>query len=158
MQPTEKRKNLRRTVAYPAFVDFGDGSPVRQCTLCDASQEGAQLTVADPDSLPEEFILALSSDGAARRRCRVAWRSKTQVGVEFLKERRKGPLRTKETSVSAAVLPASEAAETAPLRVGIEPSATLTRVLLPLRDSRGADPTAHLPICAIVARFSWPET
>jgi hypothetical protein len=120
MQPTEKRKNLRRTVAYPAFVDFGDGSPVRQCTLCDASQEGAQLTVADPDSLPEEFILALSSDGAARRRCRVAWRSKTQVGVEFLKERRKGPLRTKETSVSAAVLPASEAAETAPLRVGIE--------------------------------------
>jgi hypothetical protein len=85
MQPTEKRKNLRRSITYPAFLDFGDGSPARECTLCDASQEGAQLMVADPKSLPEQFILALSSDGAARRHCRVVWRTEAQVGVVFLK-------------------------------------------------------------------------
>jgi hypothetical protein len=86
MQPVEKRKNLRRTFTYPAFLDFGDGLPPRPCKLRDASQEGAQLAVADPKSLPDEFILALSFDGAARRRCRVMWRTDDQVGVQFLKD------------------------------------------------------------------------
>jgi len=85
----EKRKNLRRSIAYPAYIDLGNGLPTIECTLCDASQEGALLGVANPDSVPNEFILALSSDGAARRRCRVAWRTKDQVGVEFLKDFKK---------------------------------------------------------------------
>jgi hypothetical protein len=108
MQPTEKRKNLRRSVTYPAFLDFGDGSPTRECTLCDASQEGAQLTVAKPDSVPENFILALSSDGAARRRCRVVWRTETQIGVAFLKEGKKSQAATRAASRGVA-LPGAEA-------------------------------------------------
>jgi hypothetical protein len=100
----EKRKNFRRSITYPAFIDLGDGSPTIECTLCDASQEGALLAVANPDSVPNEFILALSSDGAARRRCRVAWRTKDQVGVEFLKEIKKNtqPGRTPVMRPSAA--------------------------------------------------------
>jgi hypothetical protein len=89
MSSAEKRKNLRRSIAYPAFIDLGDGSPAIECTLCDASQEGALLAVAEPDSVPNEFILALSSDGAARRRCQVAWRTENQIGVEFLKDLKK---------------------------------------------------------------------
>jgi len=85
----EKRKNLSRTVTYPAYIDLGDGSPLRPCTLCDASQTGAQLALAEPNGVPDEFILALSSDGAARRHCRVIWRNETQVGVEFLKDIKK---------------------------------------------------------------------
>src|SRR5438132_8528375 len=86
MSSAEKRKNLRRFISYPALIDLGDGSPPRACTFCDASQNGAQLAVADPNSVPDEFILVLSSGGAARRRCRVAWRTENQVGVKFLKE------------------------------------------------------------------------
>ncbi len=89
MSSAEKRKNFRRSISYPAFIDLGDGSPAIECTLCDASQEGALLAVAEPDSVPDEFILALSSDGAARRRCRVAWRTENQIGVEFLKDLKK---------------------------------------------------------------------
>ena len=89
MSSAEKRKNLRRSITYPAFIDFGDGSPAIECTLCDASQVGALLAVAEPDGVPDEFILALSSDGAARRRCRVAWRTENQIGVEFLKDLKK---------------------------------------------------------------------
>jgi PilZ domain len=89
MQLSEKRKNLRRSITYPAFIDLGDGSPVRECALCDASQDGAQLQVAEPDKVPDEFTLALSSDGAARRKCRVVWRTTAQIGVEFVKERTK---------------------------------------------------------------------
>src|SRR4029077_14921965 len=84
----EKRKNLRRTVTYPAFIDLGDGLTI-ECALCDASQQGALLAVADPDNVPDQFILALSAGGAARRHCRVAWRTKDQVGVEFVKELKK---------------------------------------------------------------------
>jgi hypothetical protein len=89
MSSAEKRKNLRRSIAYPAFIDLGDGSPAIECTLCDASQEGALLAVAEPDSVLDEFILALSSAGAARRRCRVAWRADNQIGIEFLRDLKK---------------------------------------------------------------------
>jgi hypothetical protein len=78
--------------------------------LCDASQEGALLAVAEPDSVPDEFILALSSDGAARRRCQVAWRTDNQIGVEFLKELKKNvpPMRM---PVMRSSVPQSEDAE-----------------------------------------------
>ncbi len=85
----EKRKDIRRSVTYPAFIELGGGAPARECTLCDVSQQGAQLAVAGPETLPNEFILALSSDGAARRRCRVIWRTESSVGVEFLKDVKK---------------------------------------------------------------------
>jgi hypothetical protein len=83
MHPADKRKNLRRTVRYPATIEVGDDSAPRQCTLCDASQEGAQILVDDPASVPDQFTLVLGYDGTARRRCRVMWRSDTQIGVEF---------------------------------------------------------------------------
>jgi hypothetical protein len=85
MQPAEKRDSRRRTVRYPASIDLGDGSPPRQCTLCDASEGGAQLLVDDPASLPNRFTLVLGYDGTARRNCRVMWRSETQIGVQFTK-------------------------------------------------------------------------
>ena len=111
MHSTEKRKNVRRAITYPAFLEFGDGLPARECTLCDASQEGAQLAVADPNSLPDEFILALSSDGAARRRCRVIWRTENQIGVEFLKARKKAPTRMRRPEPAAAPQNAEASAE-----------------------------------------------
>jgi hypothetical protein len=105
MQPGEKRRNPRRSITYPAFIDLGDDKPAVECTLCDASQEGAQLAVANPEQLPNEFILALSSDGAARRRCRVMWRVDCYVGVEFLKDLQKGA-RAIRPPVPRAVAPA----------------------------------------------------
>ena len=130
----EKRKNLRRTVTYPAFIDLGDGSPARACTLCDASQEGAQLAVADPDSLPDEFILALSSDGAARRRCRVVWRTETQVGVEFLKDRKKTARADAVSRASPAAASQQPAAAESRGRPGRcrDAAAALTRVPSPI--------------------------
>jgi hypothetical protein len=85
----EKRRNTRRTISYPALIDAGDGSPPRECSLCDASQEGAQLLVPDPAAVPDEFVLALSAGGGATRKCRVIWRREQLIGVEFMKETRK---------------------------------------------------------------------
>jgi hypothetical protein len=82
----EKRKGIRRSVRYPAFIHLGEDEPAIGCSLCDVSQKGAQIAVGNPDGLPDEFILALSADGAARRHCRVIRRAGRSVGVEFLKD------------------------------------------------------------------------
>lgn len=120
----EKRKNIRRSITYPAFIELGSGAPARECTLCDASQQGAQLAVADPATVPNEFILALSSDGAARRRCRVIWRTESSVGVEFLKDVKKVVRRARMSFVHpAAQAPAMAVQEQeAPAEAAIESS------------------------------------
>ena len=121
MQPGEKRKNLRRLVSYPAFLDPGDDRPAVKCALCDASQEGAQLAVANAEALPDEFILALSSDGAARRRCRVTWRAEDSVGVEFLKDLKTGARAVRRPVPGVAPEPApSTAPETPQEQVDID--------------------------------------
>ena len=84
----DKRKNPRRAIVYPGLIELGEDAPPCKCLLYDASEHGAQLRVGDPDSLPDEFNLVLSSDGTVRRHCRVVWRTNTQVGVIFLKDRR----------------------------------------------------------------------
>jgi hypothetical protein len=123
MQPAEKRKSLRRSIAYPASIEIGGVASPVACTLCDASQHGAQLAVADPSSVPNEFILSLSADGAVRRRCRVIWRAESSVGVEFLKDPKKVTRAVRVPFVSApAAAPADQPEET-PAQVVAEPSA-----------------------------------
>jgi hypothetical protein len=110
MSSAGKRKNFRRSISYPAYIDLGDGSPAIECTLCDASQEGALLAVVEPDRVPDEFVLALSSSAAARRRCRVAWWTDGQVGVEFLKDLKKNAPRAQASAMGSGV-PQSEGAK-----------------------------------------------
>jgi NAD(P)-dependent dehydrogenase (short-subunit alcohol dehydrogenase family) len=103
---------------HAATFDLGDGSPAIECTLCDASQEGALLAVAEPDGVPDEFILALTSGGAARRRCRVAWRTENQIGVEFLKDLKKNAPRA-QTSAPHARWKPNGTSRTSPNRIAI---------------------------------------
>jgi hypothetical protein len=84
MSPTES-KHPRRAVRYPAYIDLGPDRPLRACTLCNVAEDGAELTVANADTLPKYFTLALSIDGAAQRRCRMVWKVDLQIGVEFLR-------------------------------------------------------------------------
>jgi hypothetical protein len=78
---TENRKFPRRGIDLSVQIETADGSTIR-CSLSDLSQGGVRLKVKNPDSLPEQFMLTLSS--TLRRRCRIAWRSSKEVGVEFL--------------------------------------------------------------------------
>lgn len=65
-----------------------DGTWIRKCTMMDASETGARLSVKGSVvglSL-KEFFLLLSSTGAAFRRCELAWVNGEQIGANFLKE------------------------------------------------------------------------
>jgi hypothetical protein len=79
----ELRKKPRRQFHYPAKILVDGVSPPRKCTIADISHTGARLVLASDDQLPERFLLLLSKNGGARRRCYVVWRAGLTVGVQF---------------------------------------------------------------------------
>ena len=81
----ERRRIARHVVNIPARIDIG--GTIRACMIVDISELGAQLAVERSLALPDSFTLLLSPSGHPARRCRVAWRSDVNVGVEFLPER-----------------------------------------------------------------------
>jgi hypothetical protein len=81
---SERRKIVRRPVRYPAWMDFGDGSDLRNCVLVDASDEGVRVVTPAPIEWPSEIELVLGYGKNGRRRCRVAWCNGRQAGLEFL--------------------------------------------------------------------------
>jgi hypothetical protein len=78
----DKRQSKRRPVRYAARVEFKSGRTAG-CFLTDVSETGARLEVPYSDKVPERFLLWLTSNGSARRTCRVVWRKPQQVGVSF---------------------------------------------------------------------------
>ena len=80
----ELRQSIREHVQFPAWVDIGDGSRLRRCEVLDVSEGGARIMVSFQDQLPKEFWLVLTSDRTRRRRCRMVWRSDTQIGLAYL--------------------------------------------------------------------------
>lgn len=82
----ENRQSSRVDVRYIAWIDVGDGLPMRDCIMRDISVSGAKLGImtTTPNAIPNEFTLLLSPDGRVRHRCRVAWRTDENMGVEFL--------------------------------------------------------------------------
>jgi len=78
----EKRKTRRRPMRHTAWVAFGPGE-MHSCRLSDISQAGARIDVEENVTLPDQFMLLLSNNGAARRACRVVWRNERQIGVKF---------------------------------------------------------------------------
>jgi len=70
-QPTESK----------AYIARSDGEPL-PCTLLDLTRKGALIN-ASMIVLPGEFTLLLNGQSLARRRCRVVWRERDVVSVEF---------------------------------------------------------------------------
>jgi hypothetical protein len=101
----EKRKHGRRVIRYPAQIDAGTGAPLRECTLFDVSEDGAQIRIGQSQDLPDEFTLVQSHDGSARRRCTVMWRAGERIGVSFLVAAKKTPAPSKWAGVAAQAAP-----------------------------------------------------
>jgi hypothetical protein len=89
----ERRKGERVTFerGFDAHVMGIDGTWRRDCKLEDISEIGAKLTISGGvhGLHLKEFFLLLSSTGLAYRRCELAWVNGEQIGVNFLKSRKK---------------------------------------------------------------------
>ena len=78
----EKRQARRQPLRYTAWVAVTAEQRLG-CVVSDVSDTGARIDVQDSTTIPDHFVLMLSSNGAARRFCCVMWRKPTQVGVKF---------------------------------------------------------------------------
>ena len=80
----EQRQAPRQRADSPAWVDAGDGSQARNCTLWDMSEAGVRITIDRPVDVPAEFWLMLPGGATMRRRCKVIWRSDQQIGARYV--------------------------------------------------------------------------
>ena len=78
----EKRSARRQPLHYTARVAVTADKRLG-CVISDVSDTGSRIDVQDSKTIPDYFVLMLSSNGAARRIYRVVWRKLTQMGVKF---------------------------------------------------------------------------
>jgi hypothetical protein len=68
----------------PAWIAFGNSPTPVNCVVWDLSEGGARLTAAHSNVLPDIFVLFLTKDGKSPRYCRVKWRKKPYLGIQFV--------------------------------------------------------------------------
>ena len=82
------RKDLRHTpraaIGSKVWIRYDDGFSVRACRLVDLSGTGFRIVVDAPRDVTDRFNLLLTRDAAPGRRCRVKWRSGSEIGAEFV--------------------------------------------------------------------------
>ncbi|MFN5665767.1 PilZ domain-containing protein [Bradyrhizobium sp.] len=76
----DQRRASRRNVARAARLSFARRSMT--CIVRNLSTTGAAIEVSNPAEVPDSFRLVLEME-AMERRCRVVWRRKGRIGVEF---------------------------------------------------------------------------
>lgn len=79
----QRRKHRRVRCRRLAAVILNE--KVSECVLLDISAGGARIGIDNlPAVMPPRFTLLLTRNGAVRRACKVAWRSGSTLGVQFL--------------------------------------------------------------------------
>ena len=81
---TERRKSRRHGVIHTAWVRTATDPLPTVCVLWDVSEGGARLSVAQPEALPDTITITLKRDATAGTVCRIAWRNREQIGIEFV--------------------------------------------------------------------------
>jgi hypothetical protein len=81
----QDRRRARRIQMYRCAKILANGS-LRDCVVRDLSTLGARLAFVTTSYIPDRFSLSFD-DGHTLRECRVAWRSATDMGVEFAEAR-----------------------------------------------------------------------
>jgi hypothetical protein len=76
----ERRRVRRIQIFKSAKVTFN--GVLRDCVVRDISSAGARLAFVSTAYIPENFALTFDM-ARTLRGCRVAWRSSTEIGVEF---------------------------------------------------------------------------
>ena len=79
----EKRKEQRRPLDYPCWLDAGPNHPPIACRFFDVSKSGAKIICADPALIPTEFNLYLTRDGKVGRKCKVVRRDGNELGLHL---------------------------------------------------------------------------
>jgi hypothetical protein len=78
----DRRKVTRSRVLKGAKLIIGPASTI-DCVVRNVTNSGARIQIANTTGLPESLSLTFD-DGRTVRLCRIAWRTVTETGVEFV--------------------------------------------------------------------------
>jgi|SRR5215211_1418972 len=81
--PRERRTNFRVEWNSAATIYDRNGRRARPCIVTNFSNGGAKITGVVPETIADEIMLRLSPHSRTRR-CRVVWRTRDALGVEFI--------------------------------------------------------------------------
>jgi len=77
-----ERRRFQRTIVFKAATLILAGRSTIRCIVRDLSNHGACLQLHSTAELTGEFDLTFDT-GRTLRKCRIAWRTPTNVGVSF---------------------------------------------------------------------------
>jgi hypothetical protein len=83
-EPQNERTEARTAVRRCGWVSRTKGEQLRECVVLDESNKGARIAIGATSEIPDEFYIYMSLESSSRRRCRVAWRTDKEIGIEFL--------------------------------------------------------------------------
>jgi hypothetical protein len=86
--PPEQRRHKRRSAMWAAELETSGGERV-SCIVLDISAGGAKLQLDHP--LVKNEIVALITERVGAHWCRVAWRTGSRAGLEFLESHAEAP-------------------------------------------------------------------
>jgi len=73
MKKIVRRRDIRKRVHLPGWLDLGDRVCIGLCRIKDISDGGARLRLDKDDTAPARFVLRLTKDGSVGRvNCRYA--------------------------------------------------------------------------------------
>jgi len=78
----ERRSTARSRILKGAKIILGTASVI-DCIVRNVTNTGARIHIPNTVDLPEAFDLTFDG-GYSFRSCRVAWRSITETGVQFI--------------------------------------------------------------------------
>lgn len=79
----DRRQNVRKKTFLGGRLAFDHRQSTMECLLKNMAERGAKLVFANTAIVPDEFDIHVARLDRAFR-ARVAWRSKTELGVSFL--------------------------------------------------------------------------
>ncbi len=83
----ERRKHKRIERNSRAALVSLMGKPIIECVLKDISASGARITIAVPEVVPDYFFLKIEElNTQIMPKCRVRWRMRNDVGLEFFRQ------------------------------------------------------------------------
>ncbi|MEM9570983.1 MAG: PilZ domain-containing protein [Pseudomonadota bacterium] len=81
----ERRRSERRDVYADVVAMSNAGRFVKKGVALDLSRDGTRVRFQNSDSLLDGMVLNISRYGI-KRKARMRWRTRTDVGIEFLDE------------------------------------------------------------------------
>jgi diguanylate cyclase (GGDEF)-like protein len=82
-EPDAPEKLNRRRVLKAAKIIFNDGNSTYDCTIRSLWENGAEITIPLPTSVPEQFDLILKGS-SARHKCALLWRGTGTLEAAFV--------------------------------------------------------------------------